>query len=146
MWLPSYDHIRFLGKLTLAQCVALYGETLLHMAIWSSAHKVIWPSGNCNSLCSLCSSNEAPLAYLNMEPRRVCDFCYDNLKKSICLKIISRNPVEYEQSFLYYFPGYEKKADLTSLFKSSKISESPKNYRRTSEHSKSKQTTMTKEN
>ena len=41
MWLPSSDHIRFLGKLSLAQCVALYGEILLHMAIWQSGHLAI---------------------------------------------------------------------------------------------------------
>jgi len=51
-------------------------------------------------LCSLCSSNEAPLAYINMEPRRVCDFCFDSLKER-----------------------YEDRADLISLFKSSRISE-----------------------
>ena len=55
----------FLGWVSLAVRSLIY-KTLLH-----------W-----NSNRSLCSSNEAPLAYLNMEPRRVCDFCFDNLKKS----------------------------------------------------------------
>ena len=75
-------------------------------------------------VCSLCSDNKAPLRYMKYQPARVCDDCFDKLKKGqsfVCLFVcfyFESHPCSQTctRSILCESTGKENRNNFTTFF------------------------------